>query len=102
MDAATRARYEAWMWRRIFKRVIVPGVLLLVLLIGLILGLRSCGSEGDDEETQGPPYSNETDDHDTLPVGGDPTYQDFDFSTYNEDAIVLEQYIFPTPRWEHS
>jgi len=86
MDTATREKYGAWMWRRIFKRIIIPCVLLLIVLIGLVLGLRSCGSD----EPQQIPYSSETDvnDTDTLPVGSQPTYQDFDFTTYNEDAIV--------------
>jgi len=59
MDAETRAQYEAWMWRRIFKRVIIPGVALLVLLIVIIFGLRSCGN--DYEEGQDPNYSTEVD-----------------------------------------
>ena len=91
MDADTRARYEAWMWRRIFRRLIVPGVLLLVVLIVLIFGLRSCGNGG--EEPQDPPYSDESDvnseeSSDQSVVGTQPTYQDFDFSAYHEDAIV--------------
>lgn len=91
MDAETRARYEAWMRRKIFRRLMIPGALLLALLIVLILGLRSCGN--NDEGVQEPPYSDETDTGGDAPsdqpvVRTQPTYQDFDFSTYNEDAIV--------------
>ena len=34
MDAATRARYKAWRRRRIFERVVVPSLLVLILLLG--------------------------------------------------------------------
>lgn len=96
MDAETRARYEAWMWKKIFRRLIVPGALLLVVLIALISGLRSCGSSSNDgEESEGRSYSSETESSSELDAPTDqsvasrqPTYQDFDFSIYDEDAIV--------------
>ena len=42
MDAATRARYEAWMRRKIFKHVLRLGLLLFVLFSGSMFGLRTC------------------------------------------------------------
>ena len=50
MDARTRARYEAWKRRRIFKRIGMMGALLLVLLVGLTFGLSSCSSNSGNEE----------------------------------------------------
>jgi len=58
MDAATSARYKAWMRRKILKRIALPGLLLLLLLASLILGLRSCGGNG--EETENGDISTET------------------------------------------
>jgi len=95
MDQATRKRYRAWVRRRIFKRIVMPTVLLLVLLTGFIFGVRSFGS--GDEELLDVSYFNENnkvdesiDDYESLtqPVSALPTYQDFDFSTYDEDEIV--------------
>jgi len=87
MAADIRARYEAWVRRRILRRVVRSCVLLLALSMGLILGLGNGGNM-----PCGLFCSNEVDDHDELldqpVVSLQPTYQDFDFSTYNEDAIV--------------
>jgi len=52
MDAGTRARYEAWKWKRIKKRVIYPGISLLVMLILLILVIVSCAGNSNDERTE--------------------------------------------------
>jgi len=43
MTEIQKARYEVWMWRRIFKRVIIPLVLFLLILssISLIYALRT-------------------------------------------------------------
>lgn len=41
MDENTRARYRAWMWRRLFKRVIIPILVLILFLTAFILGRRS-------------------------------------------------------------
>jgi len=99
MDEITKARYKTWVRKRVFKRIVVPSVLLLVLVAGLIFGLRLWGS--GNEEVSEVSYSGETDDDDSnddygeddedslaLAVISQPTYQDFDFSSYNEDEIV--------------
>ena len=52
MDAETRARYEEWKWKRIKKRVIYPGIGLLVMLILLIFMIVSCTSNNSDEPTE--------------------------------------------------
>ena len=112
MDEATRIRYRAWVRRKIFRRIILPMVLLFALLSSVIIGLRSFGSndeanavelccdETNDSKTNDPDEtseyaeinnSNETnrsDDLLTQAVIGDTSYQDFDFSTYNEYAII--------------
>ena len=67
MDARTRARYEAWKRRKIFKRIVMMGSFLLVLFVGLIFGLNSCGrdNEPDDlltETTAGIVSDNSTED----------------------------------------
>lgn len=41
MDQTTYKKYRAWMWRRIFKRVGIPVLLITLLLTGFILGRRS-------------------------------------------------------------
>lgn len=42
MDARTRARYEAWKRKRIRKRLILPGIGLLLALMVLVVMVRSC------------------------------------------------------------
>ena len=99
MDAMTRARYQAWVKRRIFKRVVIPGVLLLVVLIGVTWGLRWLGNREDVEEDDATSCLQEpcpeglttepADERLEQPVmSRQPTYQDFNFSIYNEAAIV--------------
>ena len=101
MDAETRARYEAWMFKRILRRVIIPGLLLFVLLIALIMGLRSCGSDDEapeqtpeetvctTEEDEACEEALEPDDAESRPASSrQPTYEDFDFTTYNEDTMI--------------
>jgi len=43
MDDIQKAKYEVWMWRRIFKRVIIPVILFLLIFasISFILALRN-------------------------------------------------------------
>lgn len=45
MDAITKAKYEVWMWRRIFKRVVVPVFLFLIIFssVSFVFALRSHG-----------------------------------------------------------
>jgi len=51
MDAQTRARYEEWKWNRIKKRVIYPGISLLIMLILLIFVIVSCmGNRNNDQD----------------------------------------------------
>ena len=50
MDAQTRARYKEWRWKRIKKRVIFPGIVLLCVLILLIFGIVSCNRGAEDNE----------------------------------------------------
>jgi len=99
MDENTKAKYKTWVRRRIIKRIVVPSVLLLVVVFGLIFGLRSWGNGDDDDEIVTEIYEETNDDSEyveedeeddslTMSVINQPTYEDFDFSTYNEDAIV--------------
>ena len=90
MDEATRVRYRAWVRRRIFKRIIMPSMLLLVLLIGAFSGIISFGSNDEEVDNIDISYDEVVDLNESLTqvVSGEPTYEDFDFSTYNEDAIV--------------
>jgi len=82
MDADTRSRYKVWVWKKIFRRVIVPSVLLLTLLIGSIFGLRMINNDNEDADDV------EEGLLDQPAVSIVPTYQDFDFSIYNENEIV--------------
>lgn len=66
MDATTRERYEAWKRRKILKRAIPLGVLLLVISGGLIFALNT---GGNDSETDGPVNGNVTTE---LPTDIDP------------------------------
>ena len=48
------------MWRRIFRRIGIPALVLLIFLVGFILG-RSSGNGGDSECEPYPPIVQETD-----------------------------------------
>jgi len=92
MDDATRARYKVWMRRRILRRIVMPGAIFLVLLVGVVIGLSFFGSDEDDiiysnEVTEGDEFATEIESL-AQPVSALPTYQDFDFSTYDEESIV--------------
>ena len=102
MDAKTRARYEAWMWQKIIRKVVVPGALIIAIIITFIMGVNACVSNNRTETTYLPttgPADNDynEDDQDyaynqgdyeqTITVSSRTTYQDFDFAVYNEDLI---------------
>jgi len=101
MDAQTKARYHAWMMRRIIRRVVIPGVALLLILIGLIFSLRSCGREEDVEDDDvacvvqgdgGECLDEQTPDEESVPVASSNrplTYQDFDFTVYDASEIRI-------------
>ena len=62
MDAETKKRYETWKRKKILKRMVPLAVLLLIILIALVLGLKSCG--GNPKNREG--YTEPTEDEDFL------------------------------------
>jgi len=89
MNEETRARYHAWMRRKILKRVVLPFLISCVVLYALINVFRNPNIQ-DDLLVLTPPNLNEDNSNieDSEPVISLPsTYRDFDFKTYNEYAI---------------
>jgi len=83
MDAETKARYEAWKWKRIRQRLIIPGIGLLLLIV-VILVIRSCSSHDEIPEVD---TSDATVTRQPPPVALN--YLDFDFTVYDEHAISM-------------
>lgn len=89
MDAQTRANYEAWVRRRIIKRVVLPAATLLILIIGIIAALTSGDSEEENQQAQQYQTCEETECNEAEQTfNAQPTYEDFDFATYNELAVI--------------
>jgi len=65
MDAHTKARYDEWRWKRIKKRVILPGVILLCAVILLVFGIVSCNRREDDREL---PESDPAEEHESETI----------------------------------
>lgn len=112
MDAETRARYKAWMLKKIIRKLAIPVALIFILIIAIIMGLRSCTTDDDNlelvNETECSPADEtceiesddetDSDDEHVAPViAREPTYEDFDFTVYDDDAIILQEDDLSSP-----
>jgi len=100
MDEQTRAKYRAWMIKKLLRKLVIPAALLLLVFILLIVSIRSCTRRDDEIDEYDLPCELYDGDGECLEVdeNGDDqtvfapnrrlTYQDFDFTTYNDSAIV--------------
>lgn len=68
MDAQTRAKYEAWKWNRIKRRVIFPSILVGLIIVLLIVTIVSCEREEEPEAEVTEPSNSEATDESDLAI----------------------------------